>query len=90
MSEDIQAQIKQTMAEIDAKLKKNAELQATWKRRPGTINDAARQLCDRDAPPPTAEELQWLLERLAQQQRSIDQLIELVKLLLEQQQNKAS
>ncbi len=70
------------MARIDEKLRRNAELQSRWKRNPATLIDAARLLCDPDAPPPTAEELQWLLNKLLEHQKSVEQLIELTQLLL--------
>ncbi|NEQ27500.1 MAG: hypothetical protein F6K28_52555 [Microcoleus sp. SIO2G3] len=51
--------------------------------RPSTLIDAARALCDVDAPPPTAEELIWLKEKLSEHQQSVERLIQLIEALLD-------
>jgi hypothetical protein len=43
---------------------------------------AEQQSADRDAPPPTTEELLWLKENLIEHQQSVEKLIQLIEALL--------
>jgi hypothetical protein len=50
---------------------------------PATLIDAAKLLCNGDAPPPTTEELLWLRENLIEHQQAVGKLVELIEFLLQ-------
>jgi hypothetical protein len=68
-------------ARIEEKLRRLKENRRSP--RPSTLIDAARALCDVDAPPPTTEELIWLKEKLSEHQQSVERLIQLIEALLD-------
>ena len=71
-------------ARIEEKLRRNAQIQKGWKSMPPTtLIDAAKSLCERDAPPPTTEELLWLRDNLILHQQAVGKLIELIESLLQ-------
>jgi hypothetical protein len=71
-------------AEIEEKLRRNAQIQKGWKSMPpATLIDAAKLLCNGDAPPPTTEELLWLRENLIEHQQAVGKLVELIEFLLQ-------
>ena len=71
-------------ARIEEKLRRNAKIQQQWNSsRPTTLVDAAKSLCDRNAPPPTPEELVWLRDNLIEHQQAVGKLIELIEFLLQ-------
>lgn len=70
-------------ARVDERLRRTDEIQKSWKRQPTTLIDAARALCDVDAPPPMTEELIWLKEKLSEHQQSVEKLILLIETLLD-------
>ena len=47
-----------------------------------TLVDAAKLLCESDAPPPTPEELRWLRDNLLEHQQAVEKLIKLIESLL--------
>ncbi|HEY9632137.1 MAG TPA: hypothetical protein V6D14_01940 [Coleofasciculaceae cyanobacterium] len=73
-------------ARMSEQIRRTDEIQKRWRSMPPTtLVDAAKALCDRDAPPPTTEELLWLKENLIQHQQSVEKLIQLIEALLEHQ-----
>lgn len=71
-------------ARIEEKLRRNAQIQKGWKSMSSTtVVDAASSLCERDAPPPTAQELLWLRDNLVEHQQAVGKLIELIESLLQ-------
>jgi hypothetical protein len=71
-------------ARIEEKLRRNAQIQKGWKSMPpATLIDAAKLLCNGDAPPPTTEELLWLRENLIEHQQAVGKLVELIEFLLQ-------
>jgi hypothetical protein len=71
-------------AGIEEKLRRNAQIQKGWKSMPpATLIDAAKLLCNGDAPPPTTEELLWLRENLIEHQQAVGKLVELIEFLLQ-------
>jgi hypothetical protein len=68
-------------AQIEEKLRRLQENRRAP--RPTTLVDAARALCDVDAPPPTTEELIWLKEKLLEHQQSVERLVQLIETLLD-------
>lgn len=71
-------------ARIEEKLRRNTQIQKSWKSMPPTtLVDAAKALCEPDAPPPTPEELVWLRDNLIEHQQAVGKLVELIELLLQ-------
>ncbi|HEY9602572.1 MAG TPA: hypothetical protein V6C85_13235 [Allocoleopsis sp.] len=71
-------------ANIEEKLRRNAQIQKGWKSMSSTtLVDAAKLLCDPDAPPPATEELLWLRDNLISHQQAVGKLIELIESLLQ-------
>ncbi len=71
-------------ARIEEKLRRNAQIQKGWKSMPPTtLVDAAKLLCEGDAPPPTPEELVWLRDNLIEHQQAVGKLLELIESLLQ-------
>lgn len=71
-------------ARIEEKLRRNAQIQKGWKSMSSTtLIDAAKSLCEPDAPPPTPEELLWLRNNLIEHQQAVGKLIELIESLLQ-------
>ncbi len=71
-------------ARIEEKLRRNAQIQKGWKSMSSTtLVDTAKSLCERDAPPPTPEELLWLRDNLIEHQQAVGKLIELIESLLQ-------
>lgn len=71
-------------ARIEEKLRRNTQIQKGWKSMSSTtLVDAASSLCERDAPPPTSEELVWLRDNLVEHQQAVGKLIELIESLLQ-------
>jgi hypothetical protein len=78
-------------ARMREKICRTDEVQKSWQSMPPTtLVDAAKVLCDRDAPPPTREELLWLKENLIQHQHSVEKLIQLIEALLSSQHERES
>jgi hypothetical protein len=70
--------------EIEEKLRRNAQIQNGWKSMPpATVIDAAKLLCDPDAPPPTTEELLCLRDNLIEHQQAVEKLLGLIESLLQ-------
>lgn len=75
-------------AGIEEKLRRNAQIQKGWKLMSSTtLVDAAKSLCEPDAPPPTAQELLWLKDNLVEHQQAVGKLIELIESLLQSVSN---
>jgi hypothetical protein len=68
---------------IEEKLRRNAQTQKGWTLMDSaTLVEAAKLLCESDAPPPTAEELRWLRDNLLEHQQAVEKLIKLIDSLL--------